>query len=191
MADIKSIIDRVRKLLSLANSSNANEAAVATAKANKLIDEYRISRDQLNTDSDPLEHAETEPLYEADRAATWRMNLAVLLSRHYGCFIFNNTTKRAAYYQVAGRKSDVAILRYMFAYVDSECMRLSVQISKGKGRTYAESYRRGLERNHKLKTAPTRTVRQDPSAYTSGKQAGRSLHTGNALGSAAGTRLLG
>lgn len=40
---MQNIIDKVRKLLALSKSDNANEAAVAAAKANDLIDQYRLS----------------------------------------------------------------------------------------------------------------------------------------------------
>ncbi len=45
---------------------------------------------------------------------------------------------------VAGRKSDIEVLNYMFAYISTECDRITLQHSKGKGRTFAESYRRGF-----------------------------------------------
>lgn len=141
MSNIASIIEKVRRLLALAYSSNANEAAAATAKANQLIDEYRLSVDQL-TPQEQQESAEKsdDPLLDARRAAVWQTMLASRLSHHYGCYIWRDNQG----FRIAGRRSDMDILRYMFAYISSECMRLSTSHSKGKGRTYAESYRRGF-----------------------------------------------
>lgn len=148
MNNIQSIIEKVRKLLALATSQNVNEAANAAAKANELIDEYRLSVDQLGASSsdadDPLIHDEAEPLFESDRSMAWRKTLALKLSQHYGCYVWNKKSKRNIFYVVAGRQSDITVLRYMFAYLSSECMRLSTAHSKGKGRNYAESYRLGF-----------------------------------------------
>lgn len=158
MSDIQSIIERVKRLLALSQSDNANEAAVATAKANALIDQYRLSVDQLTPDSaasDPLIQSD-EPLYHAQRAMAWRKLLAVRLSRHYGCFVWNHTSQGGVCLRVAGRKSDVDILRYMFAYISSECERIGTKTCKGKGRTYAESYRSGFVDGVTAKLAESR-----------------------------------
>ncbi len=148
MSSIAHIIDRVRKLLALAQSTNANEAANAAAKANALIDEYRISVGQLSDAeteaSDPLIHDRTDPLFEADRVMQWRKSLVIRLSKHYGCYVWNDTSKRKACYIIAGRKSDTDVLRYMFAYISTECERIATSQAKGKGRTFAESYKRGF-----------------------------------------------
>lgn len=143
---ISNIIEKVRKLLALSQSSNAHEAANAAAKANALIDEYRLSVDQISDvgSEDPIIHDQADPLYQADRVMVWRKLLALKLTRHYGCYIWNKATARGCFYVVAGRKSDVDVLRYMFAYISSECTRLSVREAKGKGRIYAESYRTGF-----------------------------------------------
>ncbi len=141
------IIDKVRKLLALSRSSNAHEAASAAAKANQLIDEYRLSVGQLtpdNTDTDPVETA-SEPLLHSNRVMMWRKSLAIRLASHYGCFVWNSPRPHAAInYQVAGRKSDIEVLNYMFAYISTECDRITLSTAKGKGRTFAESYRRGF-----------------------------------------------
>jgi hypothetical protein len=143
---ISNIIEKVKKLLALSQSSNAHEAAAAAAKANALIDEYRLSVGQLQDTSneDPLTHDQSEPLLQADRAMRWRKTLAQALTKHYGCYIWNNTARRTVYYVVAGRKSDVEVLRYMFAYISLECERITQNQAKGRGRTFAESYRRGF-----------------------------------------------
>jgi hypothetical protein len=152
-------------LLALSNSDNANEAASAAAKANALIDQYRISVEQIGASEDPFT-ADSEPLYRADRAMAWRKLLAVKLSRHYGCFVWNNTNAGKVCLQVAGRKSDVAVLRYMFAYITAECERIGVQSCKGKGRTYAESYRMGFIDGVTAKLAESR--KQAAAATTDG-----------------------
>jgi hypothetical protein len=173
--DIQSIIERVRKLLALSQSDNANEAAAATAKANALIDQYRISVEQIGESEDPI-GVETDPLYQGERVMTWRKMLASRLSEHYGCYHWYTHLKGDRRFglagqlklRVAGRKSDVAVLRYMFAYISSECERLAVKECKGKGRTYAESYRQGFVHGVGVKLAESRKQAVDATPDGSG-----------------------
>ena len=66
-----SIVDKVRKLLRLAESPNANEAALAAAKAQELIDAHNLSAALLAYDegsaqpNEPIEDFERKgaPLY--------------------------------------------------------------------------------------------------------------------------------
>lgn len=46
----KKIIDKIRKLLRLAHSSNEHEAAAAAAKAQELLSEYNLSLDSMITE---------------------------------------------------------------------------------------------------------------------------------------------
>lgn len=143
--EIADVIAKIEKLRALSQSKNQHEAETAFAKMNALIDKYRITVDQLGTKpDDPIGWG---LLYGADRIMYWRMRLALDLAKHYGCFILglkNVPGANAQTFMVAGRQSDVGVLRYMFAFISSECERISVKVCKGKGRQYAESYRLGF-----------------------------------------------
>jgi hypothetical protein len=137
-------IAKVRKLLALAKSDNAHEAAVALAAANRIIDAHRISLNDVAEADDPLVHNQAEPLFTSKRAAPYRAMLAQGLSRHYGCYVWINTGSTGKRWIIAGRTSDVEILRYTFAYVDSECVRIARKECRGKGRGYSRDYMIGF-----------------------------------------------
>ena len=50
--DQEAILSKIKKLLALARSDNENEAAIAAAKAQTLLIEYNISREELDSFSD-------------------------------------------------------------------------------------------------------------------------------------------
>lgn len=151
MDDLKSVIDKVKKLQSLSKSNNINEAAAATAAANKIIDQYRLLQIDLEftnvESSEPIEE-DFEFVYETGRITQWKVNLAMVLAQHYGCYIYNDNItssgRKQSRLRLVGRRSDMAIHKYMFNWLQLECKRFSLKEAKGFGRVYVDSYCRGF-----------------------------------------------
>jgi len=142
------IIDKVRKLLRLAESPNANEAAAAAAKAQQLIDENNLSAALLALDSgasesdEPIEdfYKKGAPLDVQPLAHRWRSQLAGTIARANACRIYLVGGKIA----LVGRPSDAETVRYLFAYLTREVERLCERDGKGCGRTWRNNYRLGV-----------------------------------------------
>lgn len=152
MDTVAHIIERVQKLLALSTSSNANEAAAAAATANRLIDQYRLSTADLESKTEPAEPIEEDDgyIYESGRVNPWKTRLVDILVKHYGLAYWNDNTyatgRQVSRYRLVGRKSDITIAKYMFAWLTTECQRLSDKEAKGKGRIYVNSYCIGFVR---------------------------------------------
>lgn len=145
---MSSIIDRVQKLLALSKSSNIHEATNAAAAANKLIDQHRLSEADLESKNDvqelePIEE-DTEVLYETGKVTTWKQSLIGVLTRHYGVVYWNDNYypngRKVSRFRIVGRRSDLAIVKYMFNWLQLEITRLSTIETKGLGRVFAASY---------------------------------------------------
>lgn len=152
MSNLSDVIEKVKKLLALSKSSNANEAATAASVANRLIDEFRLSEADVagnHSESDPMVR-DDQYVYETGRVIPWKSRLVVTLASHYGCAVFNDThynnTKRrkVSRYKLLGRKSDIQIVQYMFAWLSSECSRISDLEAKGMGKVFVFSYCNGF-----------------------------------------------
>lgn len=147
---IENIISKVQKLLALSKSSNANEAAAATNAANKLIDQYRLSTADLSEDSGEIDPMMEDPgvVYETGRVVPWKQSLVVTLANHYGCATFIScnyaTGRKVSRFKLVGRKSDIAIVNYMFSYLSAECARLCEKEAHGQGKVFANSYCTGF-----------------------------------------------
>lgn len=146
---LASVIGKVQKLLALANSSSAHEAANAAAAANKLIDAYRLSELDLAVDqqeSDPIME-DDEYIYETGRIVPWKVRMIHVLADHYGVANFNDnhfaTGRKVSRFKLVGRTSDIKIVRYMFAWLTAECQRLAGSI-KGRGHVAIASYCEGF-----------------------------------------------
>lgn len=144
------IVDRVRKLLQLSQSSNQNEALAATAIANKLIAEHNISVAELEINGgnvEPVVESDTF-IYETGRIIPWKQSLAVILAKNYGCAIFNSLDysggRKFSRLKLVGRASDIGICNYMFAWLVTTIQTLSDAECKGKGKVFAQSYCQGF-----------------------------------------------
>lgn len=147
---IADTIAKVQKLLALSKSSNANEAAAAAAQANRLIDKYRLSQADIETDvlnTDPI-CQDSEYLYETGRVTMWRKRFVHELTKHYGVAYYNDHTyesgRQVSRFRMVGRKSDMEIVRYMYTWLSAECERLAAIEAKGCGRIFVASYQEGF-----------------------------------------------
>ncbi|MFA4971485.1 MAG: DUF2786 domain-containing protein [bacterium] len=143
--DLSPVLDKVRKLLRLAQSSNENEAAAAMGAAQRLIDEHRLSVAELEASgqepSEPMVEA-GEVLMEGSRVATWKVRLMLALVKANGCSMWFSRPRytRVTTYQFVGRKSDVESVKYLLAYALNELGRLAEAQCRGMGRSAFASW---------------------------------------------------
>ncbi len=177
------IIARVQKLLAMSACANANEAAAFAAAANRLIDAHRLTEADLETKSKPedVEPIEECPhyIYESGRVNPWKISLMTILVAHYGLAVWNDTDRSSgrmvSRFKLIGRKSDIAIARYMFTWLSTVCQMLCDSEAKGKGHIFAGSYCAGFVDGVSLQLKVSRgEVQKDASASAIIKLDGRS-----------------
>ena len=85
------IIERVRKLLALADSDNVHEAANDAAQAQKLMAKHAIESvmldihaDETGDEDEPIE-SDTLIAMDGGRIATWKLNLTRHVTNANGC----------------------------------------------------------------------------------------------------------
>lgn len=123
------ILDKVRKLLKLAgNNPNAEEAALAAAKAQELILRHKLDMASIDVEAEAQEPVQGmfahDPLEESLAGGkTWRGRLAVILCRQNACC----PVKVGQSLRIIGTASNVATVRYLYAYVVLEIERLMRQ----------------------------------------------------------------
>src|ERR1700760_4954522 len=87
MSDTK-VVDRVRKLLALAQSSNVNEAATAALRARELMEQHRLEEGDIAISSGgavPREDVVEEELQPrgGSRVLKWKTQLAAALAEAF------------------------------------------------------------------------------------------------------------
>ena len=149
-----SLIEKIRRLRALAQSSNVNEAAAAAAAAETLIQKHNLAEAVLESESVEEEVTSEETAELGTTMPLWKSMLCSALARAYQCAgkfatqrVWNADSQRfqptANTYVAYGRASDLATLKYQYAFFSVEIERLCSIHAKGRGRTYANSFRLG------------------------------------------------
>jgi len=169
------LVSKVHKLLRLSTSSNANEAALAAAKAQELIDKHNLSATLLaleqaqpvDTLDEPIQDfsAAGAPLDSQKTAQTWRSRLAVVVSRLNGCRVYTSGGDIA----LVGRPTDAETVRYLYGYLTREIERLTNEQGRGMGTSWRNNFRLGAVQGvtvklYESRQAFERTVRAEAEA---------------------------
>lgn len=143
---INEVIEKVKKLQRLAGcvAATPNEAALAAARAQEIIDRYKLSVDDLNGDTEfDNEEVENhdEPLDEFVHnwlISPWAVRLANIVCGFNECRIIqyvksqsNGKTYPIRTFKIIGHPSDVALVRYLYGYLKQEVIRLDQHHCKG------------------------------------------------------------
>ena len=143
-------ITKVQKLLRLATSSNVNEAALAAAKAQEIMDAYEIQEAVLATSTgpeNPDSEEDKDPFIDYGRMGdaldptntVWRTSLACGLAEVNICKIYTSSGRGI---QIIGRPKNVQTIRYMYGFIIHQINKLADE-HKGFSRTWKNNFRLG------------------------------------------------
>lgn len=144
--DINQVIDKIKKLQTLANNNTSiNESYAATKAADKLIQEFRISAAQLEAAGTTKSESFTrKPVHIMKKRSSWRERIVSALCADYSaCWYIMHMEGGETAYIVCAKESDAAVIQYMFSFCCAEGERLCSQASKGYGVGFAKSYLEG------------------------------------------------
>jgi len=78
---MKKIMDRIRKLLALSESSNEHEAAAALRQAKRLMEKHELA----SVDSEVFKTGSAESASKSIRHPKWELDLAAMVAGVFGC----------------------------------------------------------------------------------------------------------
>jgi hypothetical protein len=168
------VLDRIRKLLRLAESTNVHEAALAAKTAQALMERHRIERASLDTNPDEDEPiARGSALISSDsRIPSWKVYLAAALAKANSAAIIISSTRQGREIQLVGRESDLQVVAYMFGALSREIDTLCRREGRGRGRSWAHSFRHGAVEEVRLRLSEGRqSVRADVASSSEGSRA--------------------
>lgn len=141
-------VARAVKLLRLAQSDNAHEAASAAAKAQEIIDRHKLGTLGIDEPTaapepeEPIADFGAAPLEQGRRGlATWKIRLASTIARANQCRIYLLGGRAIA---IVGRASDAETVRYFYDWLISETDRLADRHGRGLGKTWRNNFRLGV-----------------------------------------------
>jgi hypothetical protein len=125
-----------------------DEAAVAAAKAQKIIDDYKLDISNLEFDSEQLKEDKEEvkdfgyadPLDDVkygNYRESWTLRLASIVAHHNQCAIrYQKKQDKGIRIRAVGRPSDVQALRYLYSFFRRQIEELTAQNCKGNSSTF-------------------------------------------------------
>lgn len=150
----ENIIEKIRALRALAQDKSATleEAATAARMAELLIQKHSLAEAELGgikNVHDPIVDDATPLTNWGKRQTAWQNILIHGLAKAYNCeSIFKWNEKGSPGIYAIGRKSDVELLRYQYAFFVVELTRLAnalapKTLTRGHGKTWHNSFYRG------------------------------------------------
>lgn len=140
--DTAALLDRVRKLLALAQSPNVHEAALAAARAQALIEQHRLEG-LLAAEAEPIESGQDQPLELGRRIRKWKQALAVQLAALNGCLAYTVGARGEQRLLLAGRREDRLAVLEVWGWLVQRIEWLSATEGPGRDRDWHEAFRVG------------------------------------------------
>ncbi len=116
------VIEKVRKLLALSNSSNEHEAALAAAHAQRLLAEHNLAMSELEVREEGAGEAE---LLVARTVPKWLSSLFASVAGAFDCFPVVTTTPGESRLRCIGVGEDPAVAVCTLAFLREELRRLA------------------------------------------------------------------
>lgn len=139
----QALLDRVKKLLELSKSSNPNEAAIALARAQKLMQEHSISVDDI-TLSDIIEKKEDIPSSLRDKVLFTR--LAAIVGKSFGLEWFFTHDYNYSYKHVTfiGPKDRLESACYTYTILSRQAANVKKQFSADERARLRKQFEQGM-----------------------------------------------
>jgi len=144
------ILAKIKLLLKLTASPNANEAENARVMADKLVTKYNITEDELKSleDKKPL-YGEDEKVFMTIGLCGWRQQLVLAIGKHFDCQIVQEEIVpaeglHAFSYFAYGEPEDVVNIQFVFHVFAQKVEELVQTKCLGRGPIYVSSYCEGV-----------------------------------------------
>lgn len=127
MVNNSPIIDKIRKLLALANSSNEHEAALAASHVQRLLAAHNLALADIEPDNKP-HSADKVDATVAKTLPKWVRHLSAGICTAFDCQAIHDPA--AGKMTFIGVGVDVQIAAYTFAYLDKTVRKLCTNFMK-------------------------------------------------------------
>lgn len=146
------ILNKIQKLLALANSPNIHESSLAATKAKELMDKYQIEEIELDGELIEEVSAEESDIETTGRLTDWKCNLLYVLTKYNHCrFLIRKTkvgvgnvrTKYQKTFILVGTKTDKQLVSYLYKFCVRQIDYLQKIHASKQGRVFANNFRLG------------------------------------------------
>lgn len=132
---LESVLSKLRGLRALSQSANQEEAETAARLAAELVHKHRIDEAEVSFSTGATEAINDDgvPLDTFGRNhVLWRRDLGLILAQEHGCAMYSALHPNSVEMKLVGRPSDVAAVRYLYAWLSADIARISGAYGKDK-----------------------------------------------------------
>ncbi len=122
------IIEKIQKLLALANSSNEHEAALAAAHAQRLLSEHNLAMADVEAKQQRPQSADKVVTTVAKTLPKWVRNLSAGVCTAFDCQAIHHPAQGKMTFIGVG--ADVQVASYTFSYLDRTIRKLCSSFMK-------------------------------------------------------------
>jgi len=147
------VVDKIRKLLALASSTNVHEAAAAAARAQQLMMEHKLAAHELDTvgEDEAATVGRMSMVEDSSVLHAWKGELIGSLARYGFCKAIQSPVRGAdgekrIRLTIVGTSDDANTVVYLYGYLMNEIKRLCAAEAKGRGVEFANAFKRGAVR---------------------------------------------
>ena len=147
MADIR---EKIQKLLSLAGSSNENEARAAMLKAKELMAKHKMTESDFQKEEELVHLLVEDVTWTTDSGRIWMVDLCTLIAENYMCTASWRTTKgtRTHTLMITGFEDDARVcmdvIGYAFGFIENAFKELTHRKDKEGVKAMQGSYAKGF-----------------------------------------------
>ena len=135
-----SIVERIKKLLALATSSNENESTAAAEKASVLLAQYNLGLADLGPNHQ--EEIDQSGVETTSKFVTWKMMLLSGIAEANGCTGMRNTYSGSMF--LVGSSTNLIVCKHLYEYLSSAIeKRAKYRKGSGRGLAYLNAFRVG------------------------------------------------
>lgn len=159
------VLDKITKLLALADSPNEHEAALAMEKAHALLAEHNLTMANVaaHTTSTPLEEIGHDTA-TSKMGATWVRHLWYATAKLYFCEYFYSRGNHRTYHTVIGSQANSATAIHMAEYLTSAVVKLSNAAGTG---TFRSNFRQGCAMRLNARMRDLKAQQENPATTSS------------------------
>ncbi|GMQ64361.1 DUF2786 domain-containing protein [Vallitalea maricola] len=138
--ELESIIEKVQKLLRLAESQNEFEAQSAVAKARLLMAKHKLSMNDIQEKEDKVVQGETEKM-----RSPWKRTLAHVIAKHFRCKTYLRHSSNCYRVIFLGLEEDVELTSLIYKQVVN-IINISSRRKRLDRKSYAIGFIQGLDK---------------------------------------------
>ncbi|WP_114709076.1 DUF2786 domain-containing protein [Vibrio cholerae] len=166
MTDNAKVIDKIKKLLSLAESSNPNEALLAAKRARRLMDQHSISKQDIEN-AGSKEFLESKSEYEYRQRNAWVIKLQNAVAELNDCIGVIEWCSGSVMHKFRGFTADAVVAKMTLDYLIETCNRCCNEADVY-GRSEKNQFRLGFARVIAVKVYSIIAEREEKFVSTTG-----------------------